>query len=136
MIFSVLAEYGLRGEPGETDKCLRDIEANYVQRGGCFEVVIGDSGRIVGSWGLYPHEPGVCELRKMYILPSVRGQGLGKQLMERALVRARELGFRRIELDTASRLKEAIGLYEKYGFKPIDKAGIPARCDTAMALDL
>lgn len=136
MIFAVLAEYGLKGEPGETDKCLRDIEGNYARRGGCFEVVVDAAGRIVGSWGLYPHGPGVCELRKMYVLPEARGFGLGKRLMDRALARAKELGFKRIELDTASRLKEAVGLYKKYGFKEIEKAGIPARCDQAYALDL
>lgn len=136
MIFAVLAEYGLKGESGETDKCLTDIEGNYLNRGGCFEVVLNDAGQIVGSWGLYPHGSDVCELRKMYLKPEARGHGLGLNLMDRALAKARELGFRRIELDTASCLKEALNLYKKFGFRVIDKVGIPARCDTAMALDL
>ena len=100
------------------------------------QVAEDDAGRIVGSCGIYALEPGVCELRKMYVLPSARGHGLGKKFLERALARARALGYRRIELDTASCLKEAIGLYRKYGFRDIVKPGIPARCDTAMALEL
>ena len=136
MIFNVLAEYGLKGEPGATDACLQDIEGNYLRSGGAFEVVENDLGQLVGCYGLLPLEPGVCELRKMYLSANVRGQGLGRRLMDRALMKARALGFRRIELDTASCLKEAISLYEKYHFKPIAKAGIPARCDLSMALDL
>ena len=136
MIFRVLAEYGLKGEPGATDACLKDIEKNYLQPGGCFEVVTDVRGEIVGCYGLMPEGRGVCELRKMYLEPRVRGRGLGKALMDRALVKARELGFTRIELDTASQLKEAVALYEKYGFRPIKRAGMPARCDRSMALDL
>ncbi len=136
LVFKVLAEYGLKGEPGATDACLQDIEGNYPRAGGAFEVVENERGQLVGCCGLWPLEPGVCELRKMYITAEVRGQGLGRQLMDRVLAKARELGFRRMELDTASCLKEAVSLYEKYGFKPIAKAGIPARCDLSMALDL
>lgn len=136
LIFEVLAEYGLKGETSGTDACVNDLEGNYAGKGGIFEVVLAADGRIVGCYGLMPHEPGVCELRKMYLLREVRGGGLGKALMERALAKARELGFRKVELDTASQLKEAIALYERFGFKTVPKAGIPARCDRAMELEL
>ena len=79
---------------------------------------------------------GVAELRKMYLKPSARGRGLGKRLLIHAIARARALGFRRIELQTARVLEEAIGLYAKYGFKPSEQAALERRCDQALALDL
>src|SRR5438132_1247743 len=136
LVFGVLAEYGLKGDPDGTDSDLNDIEANYIARGGLFDVVETEDGKVVGTVGIFPKAEGVCELRKMYLLREARGKGLGKQLMERVLEQARVLGFRRIELDTSSRLVEAISLYKRYGFRPIECEHIPARCDQAFALDL
>src|SRR5207302_1944231 len=119
LVFGVLAEYGLKGDPEGTDSDLNDIEANYIARGGLFELIETDDGKLMGTAGLFPKTEGICELRKMYLLPQTRGQGLGKQMMERMLAAARALGFRRIELETASPLVEAIGLYTRYGFRRV-----------------
>ncbi|MBI3877686.1 MAG: GNAT family N-acetyltransferase [Verrucomicrobia bacterium] len=136
LVFSVLREYGLTPEPHATDADLADIEANYFQTGGAFWVVQNAAGEIVGSVGLHPEGKGDCEMRKMYLASSVRGRGLGRKLLETAVMRARELGFRRVTLGTASVLKEAVRLYERAGFKPIACDHFPGRCDAAYALDL
>jgi putative acetyltransferase len=139
LVFGVLEEYGLSPDPDGTDADLVDIEANYQRPGGLFDVVEGDDGHIVGSVGLMPMEAGdrrVCELRKMYLVPGVRGRGLGKRLLERVLDRARQLGFVRVELETATPLVEAIGLYRRYGFRPFEKADVTCRCDQAYFLEL
>jgi len=136
LVFGVLDEYGLKASHEGVDADLNDIEGNYVARGGAFEVVLAADGRLIGTVGLYPKSDGVCELRKMYLAPNARGRGLGKQLLERMLERARQLGFRRVELETAGVLVEAIGLYTRYGFRPIDPDHLAARCDRAFALDL
>lgn len=136
LIFEVLEDYGMKGEIDGTDACVQDIERNYLAGGGIFHLVVDHQAKLLGCYGLLPHGEGICELRKMYLRAEVRGRGLGKLLMERALSEARSLGFRRIELDTAAPLKEAIEMYKRYGFKEFDKPGIPARCDRAMALDL
>ena len=136
LVFEVLAEYGLRAEPDGTDADLKDIEAHYLATGGLFEVV-EDGGRIVGTVGLVPAGDGVFELRKMYLAREARGRGLGKRLLERALAAARERGGRRVELETASCLVEAIGLYRRYGFQPVSGGNLASpRCDLAFALDL
>jgi len=57
-------------------------------------------------------------------------------LLEDALAKARQLGFARITLETASVLKEAIRLYESYGFKPYTPDHLSRRCDQAYVLDL
>lgn len=130
----MLDEYGLEPAPKTTDRDLADIEAFYAD--GSFDVLVAPDGDIIGTVGLWPMGEGVAELRKMYLKPSARGRGLGKRLLIHAIARARALGFRRIELQTARVLEEAIGLYAKYGFKPSEQAALERRCDQALALDL
>jgi putative acetyltransferase len=138
MVYGVLREYGLKPDPAATDADLDDLEASYVRRGGRFDVLVSAGGQVLGSVGLYPdpHEPGTVELRKMYLHRSVRGQGWGKRLLEHALDEARRMGFRRMRLETASVLKEAIALYVRYGFRPCTATQKSCRCDQTYALDL
>ena len=138
LVFAVLAEYGLCGDPAGIDADLADIEASYIVRGGCFEVVENDDGSLAGCAGMYPSELhcGAIELRKMYLQKETRGRGLGKQLIERAITFARQRGFKRIDLETSSKLIEAIGLYKKYGFQPVVDGQPCGRCDQVMMLEL
>ncbi len=135
VIFSVLKEYGLQPDPGETDKDLNDLNQFYFSKGGYFEVCEIE-GNIVGSWGLYHLNEHSCELRKMYLKSNQRGKGLGTMMISRAIKKAHDLGFKRVELETASVLKEAIGLYQKYGFKPVTGKHLAQRCDQAFELYL
>jgi len=136
LVFTVLAEYHLKPDPACTDADLCDIEQSYLRRGGVFCVLEEQDGSIIGSYGLYPVEAGTCELRKMYLHRDYRGKGLGRRLLEDALANARRSGFKTVTLETASVLKEAIRLYEAYGFKPYTPAHLSCRCDQAYRLDL
>ncbi len=136
VVFSALAEYGLTPDPAGTDSDLRDIHTSYCAAGGSFDILVGDSGQVVGTVGLFRVSPSTCELRKMYLASSVRGQGLGRRLLEHALARASALGFTRVELETASVLREAVSLYERYGFRSYISEHLAARCDTAYYLEL
>ena len=91
---------------------------------------------LLGTVGLYPLDEGACELRKMYFTAPARGRGLGKYILERAIVQAKNLGFRRIILETASVLEAANHLYVKYGFRPLERDHLPSRADLAYILDL
>lgn len=135
IVFGVLDEYGLSPDPEGIDRDLDDIEASYLHRGGAFDVLVDEDGVIVGTVGLYPIDDSTVELRKMYFLPEIRGRGIGKALLARTVERAGELGFARITLETASVLKEAIGLYTSFGFE--DQPGTHAdRCDRSFCLEL
>lgn len=136
MVFGVLAEYGLKPDPGATDRDLQDIELSYLTHGGMFDVLVDETGRVVGSVGLFAVSPSVCELRKMYLVAPARGLGFGRQMLEHALGRARDLGFARVVLETASMLREAVALYERYGFRRYTPEHLSARCDAAYFLDL
>ena len=134
LIFAVLDEYGLEPAPQTTDKDLDDIVGYY--QDGCFDVLVGDDGDLIGTVGLKPVAPGVLELRKMYIKQRFRGRGFGKRLLKHSIARARELGAFRVELETASVLREALGLYEAFGFQPIERRDLEARCDQVLSLTL
>jgi ribosomal protein S18 acetylase RimI-like enzyme len=72
----------------------------------------------------------------MYFVPRVRGLGLGKYVLERAIAQARALGFREIVLETSSKLVAANRLYRKFGFKPMESDHLASRADQAYSLDL
>ena len=136
LVYGILQEYGLKPDPACTDADIKDIESSYFGRGGKFFVLETEDGSIIGAYGLYPAEERTCELRKMYLHKAYRGKGLGKFLLEDALSKARQLGFERMILETASVLKEAIFLYKSYGFVEYDPHHMSSRCDQAYQLEL
>ena len=136
IVFGILREYGFTPDPERTDADLADLDASYHRPGGTFEVLTDPAGRVVGTVGLFALGGGRCELRKMYLLPEHRGRGLGKRLLRHAVERARELGFTRIELETATVLEVARRMYESFGFRPLTPCQMPCRCDRAYYLDL
>lgn len=136
LVFRVLREYGLEPDPAGTDADLSDIEAVYAGAGGMFDVLMDGAGEVIGTVAVFRVNSRTCELRKMYLARGARGRGLGRMLLEHALQRAAVLGFRRIVLETASVLREAVALYESRGFLRHDPGHMAARCDAAYYLDL
>ncbi len=129
VIQTVLMEYGLGWEPLGADQDVMQVEQAYRSAGGEFWVV-EQAGQIVGTAAYYPHHriPNAVEIRKMYLLPTVRRQGLGQFLLtqlEAAIVAA---GHKAIWIETATVLREAVQFYEQAGYLPT--TGVEtARCD-------
>jgi len=136
LVFKVLSEYGLPADPESKDADLKDIEGNYVRAGGVFEVIEDRVGNLLGTYGLYPLSKETCELRKMYFVPEMRGRGLGRRILERAVDHARRLHYAAIVLETHSVLKEAIHLYTRFGFVPTGLDHVSERVDRAYKLTL
>lgn len=136
LVFGVLDEFGLPSDPAGKDADLNDIESNYLRSGGTFEVIEDKQGTLVGTYGLYPLDKATVELRKMYFVPQIRGFGLGRKILERAVVKARLLGFKSIVLETISILETAIHLYTRFGFVPVPGKHHSARVDQTYLLRL
>ena len=129
VISSVLSEYALPWQPEEADKDVLNIEKYYLATGGEFWV-IEHQNQIVGTAAYYPIQRGekAVEIRKMYLLPKVRGLGLGKYLLQELETAIALRGFEQIWIETASILAEAVKLYESNGYLPT--TGVEtSRCD-------
>jgi putative acetyltransferase len=85
-----------------------------------------------------PGEPrGVCEMKRMYLKPECRGQGVGAALGEAIVAHARRLGYARMLLDTDQAFHAAIAVYTKLGFVPIERYNDDMHPDTRFfGLDL
>ena len=136
LVYNILKEYNLKPDPASTDADIEDIEYSYFGQGGTFYVLEEKDGSIIGAYGLCPVKMRTCELRKMYLHSAHRGKGLGKLLLASALSKARQMGFQRMTLETASVLKEAIALYKSYGFVEYKEDRLSSRCDQAYMLEL
>jgi putative acetyltransferase len=136
LVFAALREHGMTPDPTGTDSDLAQLEANFARRGGDFSVLVDADGQIVGTCGLYPHGESEIELRKMYLTPALRGRGQGRRLLHWALRRARQLGFKRITLETADVLQPAIALYEAEGFLLVTCGCATSRCNRRYQRDL
>jgi putative acetyltransferase len=129
VIRSVLTEYGLGWEPNGADRDVLQVEECYLGKGGEFWV-IEHQNEVVGTGAYYPIERGqkAVEIRKMYLLPQVRGFGLGKYLLQQLEETIAKRGFEQIWIETASALFQAVKLYESNGYEPA--TGVEtARCD-------
>lgn len=144
VVRAVSAEYGLTADKGYgvADPNLDFLHETYLGERSRYWVIEGPDGSILGGGGIAPlagEEGQVCELQKMYFMPSLRGLGLGRRLVLQALDEARSLGYQRCYLETTAVLREATALYESLGFEhlpgPLGSTGHDA-CEICMVLAL
>jgi putative acetyltransferase len=124
IIRTVMPEFGADG-PGFAihDAEVDGMSAAYAKPRSAY-FVIEAGGAVQGGAGVAPLDGGeadVCELRKMYFLPALRGRGAGRAVMERCLAAARGFGFTRCYLETLNGMEAAQGLYLASGFGRIDR---------------
>lgn len=99
------------------DRELQHFTTEYAAPQGAF-ILAEDAGQYVACIGLRQFSDDVGEIKRLYVVPAARGRGLGRLLVERIIVAAREIGYRSLLLDTLPFMKEAQVLYVALGFKP------------------
>ena len=125
------SELGKRFEPEGRHVFYNDIENEFL----VFYCLISD-GTVAGTVALKKIDDMTAELKSLYLDKDLRGQGWGSKLMQYAINFANDSGYKTIVLDSMSQYKEALKLYERFGFKSCERYNDNQYADVFMRLDL
>lgn len=74
-----------------------------------------------GCIALRKIEDDICEMKRLYLKEDIRGKGIGKELVEKIIKDAKDIGYKKMRLDTIKeKMPNAVSMYERYGFVEIE----------------
>lgn len=98
------------------------LPGQYARPNGALIIAVAPD-QLAACVALRQLSPTACEMKRLYVRPAFRGQGLGRDLTHHILVHASALGYRTLLLDTLPEMTAAIALYRTLGFLPIPRYG-------------
>jgi putative acetyltransferase len=104
-----------------SDPTVKYMYSNYNYPGSVYYVA-EENNKVIGGCGvnkLYGGPDDTCELQRLFLLPSARGKGYGKLLLNLCISDAIAWGFKKMYLESLSQMKNAISLYESVGFEKV-----------------
>ena len=119
--------------------CFQDTETEFKDFPKTYDqlLIAKLNGEAVAACGIKPLRGDICELKRLYCRPEGRGHGFGERLTLASLEAARSLGYKHMYLDTDPKLIHACKIYERLGFKDIERYyENPMGCSRYMALAL
>jgi len=125
IILSVMEGY--EDDPSTTiagDSTIHHMYRNYQEDRAVYYVACLND-KVAGGCGirqLSGTEENICELQRMFLLPNARGKGIGRQLMQLCLDKARESGYEQVYIETLQEMRVAQQLYRSFGFEKISFA--------------
>lgn len=107
------------------DLCFQAFEAELAGLPGAYGPPLGAlylvsrEGRLAACGGVRSLGKGICELKRLYVRPDFRRQGIARQISERLMDDGRAAGHTVCRLDTLARLAPALEMYRALGFEEI-----------------
>jgi DNA-binding MarR family transcriptional regulator/N-acetylglutamate synthase-like GNAT family acetyltransferase len=102
------------------DEMILSNPVEYIIKPGGFVIFARFNGDIVGTAAVMKHNKETYELTKMAVTKKAQGMQIGKMLGKAAIQKAKKLGAKSLILHTSPKLKPAISIYEKLGFKRVE----------------
>jgi putative acetyltransferase len=101
------------------DKELAGLPGDYAPPDG--RLLLAEyEGQVAGCIALHKLADGICEMKRLYLRPQFRGKGLGRELADRIIAEARQIGYDSMRLDTVEPvMKDAVAMYRRIGFHEI-----------------
>lgn len=102
------------------DKELANLPGDYAPPDGRL-LLAHYENELAGCVALHKLERDICEMKRLYLRSQFRGKRLGRAIADRIISEARQIGYKRMRLDTVEPvMKDAVAMYRKIGFREIE----------------